>query len=147
PDLGCLRRLGVDAGIIADTRWRAGRGCPVCREAGYKGRIAIHELLVMDDAIRSLVVGRASDGDIREACRKNGMRTLLEDGVVKASRGLTTLEELTRVVPPETSRRVDGRDAPATDATVPPSSDVPRGRVLVVEDSPTISTVVKYFLE
>ncbi|MCB4792825.1 MAG: Flp pilus assembly complex ATPase component TadA [Elusimicrobia bacterium] len=71
-----------------------GRGCDVCRGTGYKGRAGIHELLVMDDEIRRLLLSEIAAGPIRELARKNGMRTLLEDGLVKVTMGVTTMEEV-----------------------------------------------------
>ena len=71
-----------------------GKGCDVCRGSGYKGRVGIHELLVMDDDIRRLLLSEVAAGPIREMAKKNGMRTLLEDGLVKVTMGLTTLEEV-----------------------------------------------------
>src|SRR3989339_900680 len=74
-----------------------GRGCDVCNHGGYKGRAGIHELLVMDDQIRALLLKEIAAGPVRELARKNGMRTLLEDGLVKVTMGLTTVEEILAV--------------------------------------------------
>jgi type IV pilus assembly protein PilB len=71
-----------------------GKGCDVCRGTGYKGRAGIHELLVMDDDIRRLLLTEIAAGPIREIAKKNGMRTLLEDGLVKVTMGITTMEEV-----------------------------------------------------
>ncbi len=71
-------------------------GCDACRGTGFRGRTGIHELLVPDDAVRAAVV----QGDvetIRQAARQAGMRTLLEDGLAKAARGITSLNEVVRV--------------------------------------------------
>ena len=66
----------------------------MCGHGGYRGRIALLELLVLDADIERLVLGRAEARDIQAAA---GMRTMLEDGLVKAREGLTTLEEVLRV--------------------------------------------------
>ncbi|MBN1622215.1 MAG: Flp pilus assembly complex ATPase component TadA [Endomicrobiales bacterium] len=71
-----------------------GRGCDVCRGTGYKGRVGIHELLVMTDQMRALLLKEIAAGPVRELARKEGMRTLLEDGLIKATMGLTTVEEV-----------------------------------------------------
>jgi len=71
-----------------------GKGCDVCRGTGYKGRVGLHEMLAMDDELRSLLLHEIAAGPVREVARKNGMRTLLEDGLVKVTMGLTTLEEV-----------------------------------------------------
>lgn len=67
-------------------------------EDGYKGRIGIHEVLRMSPALRDLVIASASAEKIEEQARKEGMLTMLEDGIFKAVHGLTTIEEVYRVV-------------------------------------------------
>ena len=75
----------------------AGTGCGVCLGTGYRGRTAIHELLVVDDAIRALVMARADAAAIRRQAIAAGMTTLREDGLAKARAGLTTEAEVLRV--------------------------------------------------
>jgi type IV pilus assembly protein PilB len=79
---------------ISNATLYKGKGCDVCRGSGYKGRLGIHELLVMEDSIRHLLLQEIAAGPIRELALKNGMRTLLIDGLIKASMGLTTVEEV-----------------------------------------------------
>ena len=74
-----------------------GKGCSHCRGTGFSGRIAMHELLVADDALRELITGSPSLGDIRRTCEASGMRTLLYDGLRKAREGLTTVEEVVKI--------------------------------------------------
>ncbi len=74
-----------------------GAGCEECAWTGYHGRTGIYELISIDDDIRRLILKNADANEIREAARKNGMNTLLEDGVQKIKAGLTTLNELLRV--------------------------------------------------
>jgi type IV pilus assembly protein PilB len=73
------------------------KGCPACHGTGYKGRIGIHELLILDSAIRELIVGSPSIESIRSTARKEGMKTLYEAGLAKVIAGVTSLEELKRV--------------------------------------------------
>ena len=73
------------------------KGCAECGNSGFRGRIGIHEILEIDDAIRNLIMKRANASEIKEAAVKKGMTTMLEDGLEKASRGLTTIEEILRV--------------------------------------------------
>ncbi|PIQ84842.1 MAG: type II secretion system protein GspE, partial [Candidatus Omnitrophica bacterium CG11_big_fil_rev_8_21_14_0_20_63_9] len=63
---------------------------------GYRGRIGVFELLVMTDALRPLILRRASIGEIRAQARAEGLRTLREDGVAKVLAGVTTAEEMLR---------------------------------------------------
>jgi type II secretory ATPase GspE/PulE/Tfp pilus assembly ATPase PilB-like protein len=74
-------------------RYFRAKGCAACRNTGFRGRNAIYEVLVVDDAIREAVIRKASAQEIRQAARKNGMKTLFESGVDKAAAGVTTLEE------------------------------------------------------
>jgi general secretion pathway protein E len=76
--------------------WHA-KGCSACGNSGYKGRSAIHEVLVMDDPIRRLILKHEDAGVLQEQARKAGMRTMYEDGLLKALKGVTTLEEVLRV--------------------------------------------------
>ncbi len=79
------------------TLWR-GAGCEVCKGKGLKGRTGIHEMLLMNDEIADLVVRRSPVADVREAARANGMLLLREDGLKKILEGVTTPEEIRRVV-------------------------------------------------
>ena len=69
-------------------------GCLNCRNAGYKGRIGIYELLLMDNDISEMILKAAPAYKIREQARKNGMVTLLEDGITKIKRGDTSISEI-----------------------------------------------------
>jgi type IV pilus assembly protein PilB len=137
-----IEKAGGAARLPADGAWMAGAGCDQCGQSGLKGRIAIHEVLALSDELRDLIANRAAEHVIKKAARRAGMRTLLEDGIDKAARGLTTLDEVLRVVPGD-----DAADAPPVEAAPGEPESLLRGRVLIVEDSPTISSVVRYFLE
>jgi type IV pilus assembly protein PilB len=77
--------------------WR-GRGCEACRQTGYKGRVGIFEMLLVNEEVAELVVRRAPLPDVRDAGRANGMKTLKEDGLRKVLEGVTTTDEVRRVV-------------------------------------------------
>ncbi len=79
-----------------DTYFRA-RGCDACGGSGFKGRVAVLELLVMDEALARLVLTRAEAREIERTAIAAGMRSLLNDGLAKARAGLTTLDEVLRV--------------------------------------------------
>jgi type IV pilus assembly protein PilB len=149
-----VERVGGTTRLPAGAEWKAGAGCKECGSSGYRGRLAVHELMYVTDELRELVLRRASEDELREAARRAGMRTLMEDGIAKAAQGLTTLKELGRAVPPDSGRpaaatlpAVPGAAA-ETQRPAPGASAAPaNARVLVVEDSPIIVTVVKYYLE
>ncbi|WP_243032369.1 type IV pilus assembly ATPase PilB [Thermus altitudinis] len=94
PDPEVLRRLGLSEREIQGARLFRGMGCERCGGTGYKGRYAIHELLVVDDEIRHAIVAGKSATEIKEIARRKGMKTLREDGIYKALQGITTLEEV-----------------------------------------------------
>lgn len=75
-----------------------GEGCDTCRHTGFKGRLGIYELMRLNDEIRELVVRRAPLADIREAAKANGMHELKDDGLDKVLQGITTPDEVMRVV-------------------------------------------------
>ena len=77
--------------------WR-GRGCETCRHTGYKGRLGIYEIMLLNAEVAELISRRAPVQDIKEAALANGMITLQMDGLRKVLDGLTTPEEIRRVV-------------------------------------------------
>jgi general secretion pathway protein E len=77
-------------------------GCPSCAQSGYSGRTVVHELLLMDDKIRSLIIKSSDAGLIKKAAIEGGMLTLREDGVRKVLSGVTTVDELMRATHSET---------------------------------------------
>lgn len=74
-----------------------GRGCPTCNMTGYKGRIALHELMVMSDEMRKVILNGEPLSKLREIAIKNKMIFLIDDGLLKVKQGLTTTEEVLRV--------------------------------------------------
>ncbi|MEI6913672.1 MAG: ATPase, T2SS/T4P/T4SS family [Armatimonadota bacterium] len=79
------------------TLWR-GKGCENCRQSGLRGRLGVYSLLEINDEIQDLVVRRSPLSDVRDAARANGMLELKEDGLYKVLEGITTPEEVMRVV-------------------------------------------------
>jgi type IV pilus assembly protein PilB len=74
-----------------------GRGCPTCNMTGYRGRMAIHELLVMTEEMRRVILNKEPFSKLRELAIKNRMIFLIDDGLLKVKQGLTTLEEVLKV--------------------------------------------------
>ncbi len=91
-----LKELGVADG--AGATFMRGAGCEECKGTGYSGRIGIYELLIPDETIRHLIVSRGDPAEIRSWMQKNAVRFLREDGSLKASQGITTIEEVLRVI-------------------------------------------------
>lgn len=100
PDLNQLRRLNCTYGDLAGGEFRKGRGCAECRHSGYKGRVAVYEILIPEEHIRDAVLQRKTTHELREiSLDKAGMVSLLEDGLTKAAIGLTTVDEVLRTLP------------------------------------------------
>ncbi len=74
-----------------------GKGCPVCHQSGYKGRIGIFEVLEIDDGIREAIVDHKDASIIQNLAIKSSMRTMVEDGLEKVKEGITTMDEVFRV--------------------------------------------------
>jgi type IV pilus assembly protein PilB len=91
-----LADLGMQAEDIAGKKFFKGTGCEACNNTGYKGRIALFELMILNDKIRDMVLGNASTDELREEARSNGMLPLREFGVAVAVDGITTLDEVIR---------------------------------------------------
>jgi type IV pilus assembly protein PilB len=99
PPASALEGLGLSTrGKLEDVTFYKGVGCAKCGGSGYKGRTGIHEMMKVDDELRRLILHKASARDVSQAARSHGMRTLLEDALVKAREGIITLEEVLRVV-------------------------------------------------
>ena len=94
PEPEVLRRIGLSEEEIAGKTLYRGVGCEKCSGSGYNGRYGIHELLVVDDDIESAIVQEKSSLEIKQAAIEGGMKTLRDDGVLKAFEGITTLEEV-----------------------------------------------------
>ncbi|MCU0653163.1 MAG: GspE/PulE family protein [Candidatus Pacebacteria bacterium] len=75
-----------------------GQGCDKCGKTGYSGRLGIHEVLVPDNSIREAVLKKASSGQIRDIAVAEGMVPIVEDGFIKAQQGITTIEEIIRML-------------------------------------------------
>lgn len=102
PDALVIKDLGFDPNEYKDKPFYRGRGCEACNYTGYKGRTAIHEIMENSDEIRDLVLNNATSDDIRKTARKQGMRTLREDGWLKVLRGNTTMVEVARITAGDT---------------------------------------------
>ena len=88
-----MRRLNAP-----DVKFFAGKGCRNCEGTGYRGRTVIAEVMLMSPAIQKVIMERADASVVRRISREEGMETMLDDGLHKAVKGVTTLEEVARVV-------------------------------------------------
>jgi type IV pilus assembly protein PilB len=92
-----IEAAGITPEMLQGATFMKGRGCSNCQKSGYKGRLGIFELMIMNSKIRELAFQGAATQEIRRAAVSQGMRVMFDDGVAKALRGITTLEEVFRV--------------------------------------------------
>ncbi|MBN1765794.1 MAG: Flp pilus assembly complex ATPase component TadA [Sedimentisphaerales bacterium] len=96
PDPKQLKLLGFSESKLAGKKLYKGAGCKRCNNGGYRGRIGIFEMMLMNSEIRELAFTRAPTNKIRAAAIASGMRTLVEDGKLKTLEGITTINEVSR---------------------------------------------------
>jgi type IV pilus assembly protein PilB len=112
-----LQRLGCGYADLAGANFRRGQGCASCQYTGYRGRVGIFELLILNEDIRNAMIEHRTSQDIRRiSIEATGLVTLMEDGLVKAAAGSTTIHEILRCLPrlqkprplPELRRLLEG---------------------------------------
>jgi len=96
PSQEVAMELGMTTAEAATKKFFYGKGCEKCNNTGYKGRMGVYELLIMNDVLRDMVIAETSLDDFRNACRQFGMRTLRESGLKAIHEGLTSVEEILR---------------------------------------------------
>jgi type IV pilus assembly protein PilB len=96
-----LVEIGVPQELVGGMPCFHGVGCSMCGGTGYKGRIALYEVMPMSDGIREAVLSGASSVDIKRAAIESGMKTLRMSGIAKIAEGLTTVEEVLRITMPD----------------------------------------------
>jgi type IV pilus assembly protein PilB len=96
PDYRLLEEAGVDRHEIEGSTIYHGKGCQECGNSGYKGRIAIFEVMPITPKVRGLILQRGSSSALQKAAKEEGMKTLREDVLLKLKKGITTVEEMLR---------------------------------------------------
>ena len=95
-----IRRLGYNPKDAVSLTFARGKGCSECRYLGYRGRVGIFELLILDEKVKEALIERRTSYEIRRiSIESSGLVSLLEDGIVKATQGLTSFEEIIRSLP------------------------------------------------
>jgi general secretion pathway protein E len=97
PERALLEELGLNSSRTNKKTLYRGKGCSECLNTGYRGRTGIYEILLVDDAIRSLVLKTSDSTTIKQEGVARGMTTLRDDGIRKVLEGTTTIEEVVRV--------------------------------------------------
>jgi type IV pilus assembly protein PilB len=100
PTASEIRRLGLASQDLRGATFLAGKGCAACRYTGYRGRICVFELLVLNELVKDAILNRRTSYEIRRvSVESSGLVALVEDGLYKASYGLTTVQEVLRHLP------------------------------------------------
>jgi type IV pilus assembly protein PilB len=97
-ELKNISEKDLDPKLLENIKLYRGKGCEVCNNLGYKGRAGVFEILEMNREVGALVLRRAPDTEMEEAAKQTGMITLKQDGFIKALKGITSLEEVFRIV-------------------------------------------------
>ncbi len=92
-----IEAAGITPDMLEGATFMKGRGCSNCQKSGYKGRLGIFELMIMTNKIREMAFQGAATQELRRAAVSQGMRVMFDDGISKALRGITTLDEIFRV--------------------------------------------------
>jgi type II secretory ATPase GspE/PulE/Tfp pilus assembly ATPase PilB-like protein len=99
PSRELVLRLQAQTGLdLSAAAFQRGKGCAECRGTGNRGRTGIFELMEIDEKLRELIACPASTSELRQAAIEAGMTTMLKDGIEKAAAGVTTIEEVLRVL-------------------------------------------------
>lgn len=100
PDPALLRRMGITPNDLSGGTFLMGKGCDKCRYTGYLGRVCVFELLTMNEMVKDAILRRQTSYEIRRVSLETaGLVTLVEDGLVKAASGITTLQEVIQNLP------------------------------------------------
>jgi len=156
PDDEFCERYGVPDGL----EFYEPVGCKACMNIGYKGRLGVHEVLYVNDRMREMISRASSDRELMQAAREDGMFCLFEDGMNKALQGITSIVEVVRnSTPPEdfvlSSRLNDNGSLMSLgeavqkrdEARATASEDSGKQTVLIVDDSKSIRSLVKFVLQ
>jgi CheY-like chemotaxis protein len=146
--------------VDPEQKFYKGQGCEFCQYSGYSGRMGVFEVLLVTPAIKESLAKDTTGLMIRKMAEKDGFTTLSRDGISKALRGLTTIEEVFRVAPPDTDEEEEEEPLPAQPVPkafdrkrTDPSSQTPIGtavwspKILIVDDNVVILKILQNILE
>ena len=96
-ELKTVKENDLDPKVLESMKLYKGKGCDKCGDTGYKGRLGIYEILEMFRDLEEMILANATDDKMMEVAKKDGMVSLVQDGLIKALQGLTTVEEVFRI--------------------------------------------------
>ncbi|MCA9440350.1 MAG: Flp pilus assembly complex ATPase component TadA, partial [Candidatus Omnitrophica bacterium] len=97
PSADLMRQLGIDPEKAGELTFYEGQGCANCTDTGYRGRLALYEVMEMTEPLSNGCIEKASNNELKAIARREGMRTLRDSGIVKVLEGLTTVSEVLSV--------------------------------------------------
>jgi type IV pilus assembly protein PilB len=92
-----LKQAGAWPEIMANAKFYKGQGCPTCNGSGYKGRVAIYEIMEINEEMKKVILKGADATVVKQAALKNGMRSLRQSALIKLCAGQTTMDEVVSV--------------------------------------------------
>ena len=92
-----IEQFGITPEQLKDAKFMKGKGCNSCQKTGYKGRIAVFEMMLLDSKVRELIFANSTTAEIRKYAISRGMKTLYHDAIRKVLGGYSTFEEVARV--------------------------------------------------
>ena len=156
---GFLKQLPLQGNGGENAKFWKGTGCKACNYTGYSGRLALFEVLKITPSLKKLIALNAPNAELKEAAQKEGFQTLSMDGVNKALQGLTTIEEVFRVAPPEVGDVANAAIIePSLDAEIAPKEPMPAmpaaalstvkpQKILLADDNEIILKILHNILE
>jgi type IV pilus assembly protein PilB len=154
-----IHRLPIQHGGTQSGEFWKGAGCSICNYTGYIGRMALFELLVITPSIREIIAANGTTTAIKTAASKEGYQSMSMDGVSKALKGLTTIEEVFRVAPPEVgeiskesivepiSSEELVKDEDVLEGGAPSLTTVRPHKILLADDSEIVIKIIRNILE
>ncbi|MBW1768367.1 MAG: Flp pilus assembly complex ATPase component TadA, partial [Deltaproteobacteria bacterium] len=154
-----LERLPAHTGEDKNATFWKGAGCEACQYTGYSGRLGLFEVLTITPSLREMIAPDVPAVTLKKLAEKDGFQSMTMDGISKAFQGLTTIEEVFRVAPPEIMGVSNGRavestlteeirpDEPTDEAPMPSIGIVKPRKILVADDNEIILKVLRNILE
>ena len=153
-----LHEIRTYMGNEKDVSFRKGAGCDVCQHTGYSGRLGLFEVLTLTPSLRETIAKGLSSEQLKKTAQKEGYRAMSFDGIQKALQGLTTIEEVFRVAPPEiTDSPPPARDVTIEEDVIPRDEDTSENscslttdcpaKILAVDDNFVVLKLLRHFLE
>ena len=97
PSEASIKEAGLTPEQIEGATFMRGKGCNSCQKSGFRGRVGIYEMLIVDSRVREMIFANTAAQEIRKYAMSNGMTTLYQDGIAKVLKGFTTFDEVYRV--------------------------------------------------